>query len=91
MLVRADGAHPELNCLRGQADGTDGRGAAVVDVGKREAGQAQLVHDGVGIVDLLASAKGELDVTPPRAVRVASAPIVIADLPGRGRKDAGRR
>ena len=71
MLVHADRdadvVEAELNGLSSHADGAGGRGTSVVDVGERDACEPELVHDGVGIVHLVAPAERELDVAPLQA------------------------
>ena len=59
--------------------------AAVVDVGERDAGEAEQPGHRVGVVDLVAAAERELDVAPLDAGvgergRIASAPISMRGL-----------
>ncbi len=68
VLVHADG-HAELVVAQAQRvrrlRQRAGRGgAAVVDVGERQAGGPEEVHDGVGVVDFVAPSERELHVLP---------------------------
>ena len=69
VLVEADGeaevggAGPDRAI--GHRQGAAAGGAAVPDVDERQAGEPQLVHEGVGVATVAAAAEGELGLVPP--------------------------
>ena len=82
----------EADRVRRERERARGGGAAVVDVGERDAGEAQERDDGVGVVDLVAAAERELDVAPLDArVRERAADRDRAHLDARHAGEAAER